>query len=878
MKPPSGTITFLFTDVEGSTRLWEQYPDAMPASLEAHDVLMRRAIEAHNGYVFKTVGDAFCAAFATPQDAINAAVSAQSALNSYVWGEMGALRARMAIHTGTAQERDNDYFGPTLNRTARLQALAYGGQILLSQAACDMARDNPPLDISLKFMGACRLKDLQRPEHAYQLLHPHLPFEFPPLRSLDALPNNLPQQLTSFVGREQQLREIQQLMGSTRLLTLTGSGGTGKTRITLQVGAEILEQYTDGVWLVELASLSDPTLTPQAVAVALKVQEQAGSPLLDTLTASLKNKNLLLILDNCEHLIQSCARLADTLLKSCPGLRILASSREGLGIAGEATYPVPPLTRLNPRHLPLGQARIAAITQCESVQLFSERATALQPHFAITENNAPALAQICYRLDGIPLAIELAAVRVKVLSVEQIASKLDDCFRLLTGGSRTALPRQQTLRALIDWSYDLLNEHEQALLCRLSVFVGGWTLEACEQVAAEDGAEAWDTLDLLSALADKSLVVCEEVRGETRYHLLETIRQYAREKLAASGQQEAVCKRHRDYFLMLAEEARPKLRGASQAATLSLLETELDNLRAALNFCCEDADSAEYGLRMAAALWRVFLTRGYLAEERAYLSVLLNRPEARTPTRARADALNGAGNLAQLQGEMEQARVFHEESLEIQRILGDRKGLAAALCNLGLLAQEQGDPERAMDLQQESLALYRDMDDRQGIARALGNLGLLAQEANDSARSRELHEESLLLRRELNDTHGTAIALCNLGLTALQQGDGEYAYTCLGECLTVCRSLEEKFVTTYALEGFAALARMQNQAERAAQLYGAASALRETIGAPLPVREREEMAHTLEELQQVSGKEIFERSYARGLAMNLQQAHEYATR
>ena len=414
--------------------------------------------------------------------------------------------------------------------------------------------------------------------------------------------------------------------------------------------------------------------------------------------------------------------------------------------------------------------------------------------------------------------------------MEQIASKLDDCFRLLTGGSRTALPRQQTLRALIDWSYDLLNAHEQALLCRLSVFVGGWTLEACEQVAAEEGVEAWDTLDLLSALADKSLVVCEEVRGETRYHLLETIRQYAREKLAASGQQEAVCRRHRDYFLALAEEARPNLRGASQAATLSLLETELDNLRAALNFCCEDADSAEYGLRMAAALWRVFLTRGYLAEERAYLSVLLNRPEAQAPTRARADALNGAGNLSQLQGEIEQARVFHEESLAIQRTLGDKKGLAAALCNVGLLAQEQDDHERAMDFQQESLALYREMGDKQGIARALGNLGLLAQKVNDHALARALHEESLTLRRELKDSHGIAIALCNLGLTAIQQSDGDDARLCLVECLTLCRSLEEKFVTPYALEGFAGLAKMRQQTERATQLYGAATALRESSG------------------------------------------------
>ena len=378
-----------------------------------------------------------------------------------------------------------------------------------------------------------------------------------------------------------------------------------------------------------------------------------------------------------------------------------------------------------------------------------ERATASQPNFTITHANALAVAQICHRLDGIPLAVELAAVRVKVLSAEQIAAKLDDCFRLLTGGNRTALPRQQTLRALIDWSYDLLNDQEKALLSRLSVFAGGWTLDACEKIAADDNLEAWDILDPLSALVDKSLVVCEESRGESRYRLLETIRQYAHEKLLASGQSVALCKRHRDYYLALAEDCKPKLRGAEQAAILSLLEVEMDNLRIALKFCCEDAESAEIGLRFAGALWRMFLIRGHLAEVRAYLSILLNCPDAQSPTLARADALTGAGNLAHLQGEMEQAYVLHEESLAIKRIMGDKQGIAAALCNLGLLAQEQGDYDRALSLQQESLALYREMDDKYSVARTLGNLGLLALEANNSELARALHKESLTLRREL---------------------------------------------------------------------------------------------------------------------------------
>ncbi len=876
MPLPSGTITFLFTDIEGSTNLWKQYPDAMPTCLVEHEILLRRAIEANNGAVFKTVGDGLCAAFATPREALKAALSAQTALCAHAWGETGALRVRMGLHTGTAQERDNDYFGPNLSRVARLVALACGGQILLSQATYELVRDGLPDGMNLMFLGTHRLKDLQHPEHVYQLLHPDLPSDFPPLQSLDALPNNLPQQMTSFIGREQQLREVEELLGKTRLLTLTGSGGTGKTRFSLQVGAEVLEHYADGVWLVELASLSDPLLVPQAVAAVLNVCEEAGRSLLATLTATLKSKTLLLILDNCEHLIHACAQFADTLLKQCPHLRILASSREGLGITGEVTYYVPSLTRLDPRQLPSGQNRVSALTECESVQLFIERATALQSHFTITEANAPAVAEICYRLDGIPLAIELAAARIKVLSVEQIASRLEDCFRLLTGGSRTALPRQQTLRALIDWSYDLLNDQEKALLGRLSVFAGGWTLEACEQVATGEDMEAWDTLDLLSALVDKSLVVCEESRGESRYRLLETIRQYASEKLLASGQSNFARKRHRDYYLALAEDARPKLRGASQTAALSQLEAEMDNLRAALNFCCEEAESAEIGLRFAGALWRLFLIRGYRGEIRAVLNALLNRPDAQFPTLARADALTGAGNLAHLQGEMEQARLFHEECLEIQRALGDKQGIAVALCNLGLLAQEQGDPGRAHSLQEESLALHREMGDKQGIARALGHLGLLAQDVNNHELARALHEESLALRRELEDSHGIAITLGNLGLTALQQSDGDSAYVCLVECLTLCRSLEEKFVTPYALEGFAGLAKMRQQPERATQLYGAATALREALGAPLPARDGEEIARTLIELRQMLGEETFEQVYATGRSLTLQQAIEYA--
>src|SRR5579871_4949806 len=489
---PSGTVTFLFTDIEGSTHLWEEHPEAMRTALARHDALVRGVIERHNGHVFKTVGDAFCAAFPTASEAVHAALAAQQALISEPWPAPLTIKVRMALHTGAAEVRDNDYFGQPLNRVARLLAAGYGGQALLSQTTYDLTHDALPPSVRLKTLGAHRLRDLNRPEPVFQLLHPDLPAEFPALKSLDNvfLPNNLPQQLTSFIGREREMAEIRSLLERSRLLTLTGIGGSGKTRLTLQAAAEVLGQYPDGVWLVELASLTDPDLIPQTVASALNLTEQAARSYTQTLIDHLQAKTLLLILDNCEHLIPACARLCYALLRICPRIKILASSREGLGIAGEMTYRVPSLSLPDSKQsLPLERLR-----QYEAVRLFIERAQLHKPDFTLTDQQAPALASVCHRLDGIPLALELAAARIRSLSVEEINTRLDNRFRLLTGGSRTALPRQQTLRALIDWSYDLLTDQEKRLLCRLSVFAGGWTLEAAERVCAGEN-EAGEAIE-----------------------------------------------------------------------------------------------------------------------------------------------------------------------------------------------------------------------------------------------------------------------------------------------------------------------------------------------------------------------------------------------
>ena len=566
----AGTITFLFSDIEGSTRLWEQHPGAMKAALARHDDILRRSVTQHQGQIVKLTGDGCLAVFESASGAVLAALAAQQALQADAWDELKpqVVRARMALHTGEAEARGGDYFGPAVNRAARLMSAGHGGQVLLSAASAELLRDALPVGAGLLDLGEQRLKDLARPEHVFQLLHPTLPSNFPSLRSLDAFPHNLPVQLTSFIGREREMAEVKRLLATTHLLTLTGPGGTGKTRLALQLGAEMLgvADYADGVWLVELAALEHPGALPQAIAAAFCLGSMPGREPLDAVTDFLRDKRLLLILDNCEHLIDAVARLADHLLRASPRLKILASSREALGVTGEVAFRVPSLSL--PEEGAHGVGDDAShmspveLMACEAARLFVERATAVNPRFALTDRNAPAVAQICRRLDGIPLALELAAARVKVFTAEQIAARLDDRFRLLTGGSRTALPRQQTLRAAIDWSYDLLAEPERALLKRLSVFVGGWTFEAAEAICPGE-----DVLEALTQLVNKSLVVAEHRADEredgVRYRMLETVRQYARDRLLDAGVAEVAAARdcHLDYFLSVSEQAEPPLRG-----------------------------------------------------------------------------------------------------------------------------------------------------------------------------------------------------------------------------------------------------------------------------------------------------------------------------
>ncbi|MBB6051618.1 adenylate/guanylate cyclase domain-containing protein [Armatimonas rosea] len=876
---PAGTVTFLFTDIEGSTRLWEEHPERMRTALARHDALLHQAITEHNGYVFKTIGDAFCAAFATAPEALSAALTAQRCLYAEPWEDGIALRARMALHTGAVESRDNDYFGQPLNRVARLLATGYGGQVLLSQATQELVRDSLPAQTTLLNLGEHRLRDLSRPEHIYQVLHPELLAEFPTLRSLDsiALPNNLPQEVTSFIGRKREMEEIKSLLATTSLLTLTGSGGCGKTRLSLQVAAEVLEHYPQGVWLVELAPLTNPALVPQMVAEVLGVRESPGETLTKSLQGFLKGKQLLLVLDNCEHVLESVALLGDTLLRSCPSIRMLASSREALGISGESTYRIPSLSlpQPSPHHTP------ESLSQFEAVRLFLERATTAKPDFLVTNENAPALASVCYRLDGIPLAIELAAARLRAMPIEQLEDRLDNRFRLLTGGSRTALPRQQTLRALIDWSFDLLTPEEKTLLLRLSVFAGGWVLESAESVGSGAGIDELDVLDLLTSLVDKSLVTYEEHGNRARYRLLETVRQYARERLAESGESETVRGRHLDHTVTQVEAIFAITSFEGFPLWMQHMDEEYENIRAALAWCSANASSETFirrGLRIGEALWPFWHVCGYLSDGREHLEELARLGHAwqgtrpRTVVKSLAEVLHGTSLLAMEQGDDVAAGAALDEALQLAHELEDQHSIAVFGMAQGWLANHRGDYNTARQLIEKNLSFFREINDPIYLGLSLVTLGGTAIIQNDFLTAEPLIEESMALFRSTGNTRALATGLEGLGNIAAARGDYvsaqsllregvamlraqgnrhtlktllrnlsevecvlgnlDTAQVLIQECLTLCQQQGNKQGTATALEGLGAVLVCREKAYEATLLWGAAQKIHECIGFP----------------------------------------------
>lgn len=921
--PLIGAVTFLFTDLEGSSRLWEQYPAAMPAALKRHDVILQEAVEANHGQVVKTTGDGLLAAFPTARDGLQAAIAAQNRLASEAWGETGPLRARMGLHSGDAEYRQGDYFGPALNRAARLMALASGGQVLLSRAAAGLVNDRLPADIALRDLGEHCLRDLSEPERVYQAVASGLPADFPPLRSLSAFPNNLPVQLTSFVGREDEIAEVRRLLGastalsapgslsavegsagastaansastslsapgnastgsarqtagegsarqmavegSARLLTLTGPGGSGKTRLSLQTAAGLLEAFPDGVWLVELAALTDPGLATQAAAGALGVRELQGQPLLDTLTDYLRYKNCLLILDNCEHLIDAVARLAGHLLKSCARLKILASSREALGIPGEVAYRVPSLPPPA-----AGSNQLEVVAASAAVQLFVERAQAALPSFTLTEQNAAAVAQIARRLDGIPLALELAAARVRVLTAAQIAARLNDRFRLLTGGSRTALPRQQTLRALIDWSWELLTPAEQILLRRVSVFAGGWSLEAAEAVVcdgasttargradlsgastplsapeveqpgrqAESGGlsavegparlDSLDLLDLLDQLVNKSLVLVDRIGGEARYRLLETIRQYGHERLMESGEAARMRDRHLDYFLEQAEEIFPRLFGPEMQAWRKWYQREFENYQVAFEWALDSdplmalrlASSYIDGPRVASDSILVNWLKA--AIERT--DIMLDQPEGRSPEFLLARS-RGIANLVTAvfgMGEMIEAQRLSVEAVRLAREINDLRSLARAEAMAGLAFAITGDGRQAETLANEALQITEQngylVEEMMAlsplIATAIYNTG-------DLQLARRLSLRALQLARRVGNPWMIGMQMLNFARAAGHAGDLDQARKQYQEAEDLFQKVEDGHFINVSRSEMAHLLRKTGYADEALDMYRA---------------------------------------------------------
>ena len=715
---PQGTVTFLFTDIEGSTRLVQELGPRYGDALERHQALLRDAFRA--GVEAGTEGDSFFVAFPSATDAVRAAVDGQRALEAEGWADGHRVRVRMGLHTGQATIGADGYVGFDVHRAARIAAAGYGGQVLLSESTHALVSRELPDGVAIRDLGRHRLKDLTVPERIFQLAVYGMEADFPALRTMDSSRTNLPAQLTSFVGRERELGELQALARAHRLVTVIGTGGTGKTRLMLQASAELVGEQADGVWLVELAPISDPELIVQAVARGLGIRDDPGRPLMDTILDFLRTKSTLVLLDNCEHLIGSVAELAEQVLAASPGVSLIATSREALGVTGEQVYQVPSLglpvaTDMPDEHGARG-AFLADVRDSEAVRLFVERAMAVLPSFALTPEEAPAVVEICRRLDGIPLAIELAAARVPLLSVQEIAVRLGDRFRLLTGGRRTALPRQQTLQALIDWSWDLLTEDERRLLRRISVFAGGCTLEAATQVtrlpdeARAGGDPSLDTLDALGRLVGRSLVVVDR-GGSTRYHLLETIRQYARDRLVAEDESSTMRDRHLAFFLGLAVEAEPALIGADMAARLARLDADADNLRTALDWAFEEDPPAALRLCLALAVyWRTrSVAEGLEFLHRAAdLAKSLHQSSDGAlgeQSELVARVLAAAANASWMAGSASLGVPWAQESLQLARQTGDPQSLAEALNAMAMTTMFTGELDGVLEWTEEAVRI-----------------------------------------------------------------------------------------------------------------------------------------------------------------------------
>jgi predicted ATPase/class 3 adenylate cyclase len=903
---PTGTVTLMFTDVEGSTNLLRALGDRYRDVLAEHRETLRSAFGEHGGVEVDSIGDGLYWTFPTAREAVLAAVAAQRDLARKPWPDGAEVRVRIGIHTGEPKSGEIGYVGLDVHRAARIGAAGHGGQVLVSRTTHDLIAGDPPDGISLRDLGEHRLKDMPGPEHLFQVVAAELTESFPALRVAPIATTELPRQLTTFVGRVAELESAREMLLAGRMLTLTGPGGVGKTRLAVELGGRLVDEHDGGVSFVELANLTDPGFVLNAIASALHLAEEPGRPLDETIVEHLHSRSLLLVLDNCEHVLAAAAQTAHLLLQATPNVRILATGREALAVPGEQVFPVPSLS------LPaLDTDDAGQVAESEAVRLFEDRARAGSPAFRVTEQNASTIAAICRQLDGIPLAIELAAARVRALPVDEIRARLSDRFRLLTGSGRVTVPRHQTLRATMDWSFDLLADEERALLRRLSVFVSGTTIEAAEAVCAGDLLDGPDVLELIGRLIDKSLVMVDVEGLAARYQLLETVRQYARERLIEAGEAAATMRRHRDWYVRVAETATQQLyRGQESPSDLARLDREHDDLRAALRWSLDEPGEEAAGLMLGSVLWRFWEIRGHISEGRAWLERIVTSSEG-SESRQLADALAGLGVLTSMQGDYAAAAVFLEEALDLQRKRGDRQSIAHSLNNLANAVVLQGDYERALQLYRQShdvaaemgdfgarsfglmnladvearlgdhesarghfeasLAAFRQSGDRWGEAFALDSFGTIALRSGDAVEARRLHEEALAISRDLQDYRSVARTLARLADVAMHLGNAPKAVEFLRLGLTLRRSLGDFSGIASVAEQLAWAVRPVD-AHAAARLLGTADALRDQIRAPLPPDLRGDHERIEQELRTELGAEVFERERGSGRSMTPEDA------
>jgi len=868
MSLPTGTVTFFFSDIEGSTKLIQQLGERYPEVLLAHHQLLRASLAAHGGHELRTEGDSFFIVFGGALDACAGAAAAQTALAQHDWPDGGRVRVRIGLHTGEAALVGNEYLGLEVHRAARVASAGNGGQVLLSETTRALVDHLLPPGLGLKDLGMHRLKDLARPERLFQLTIEGLPSDFPALRTLEATPNNLPTQMTSFIGREDQVRQAKQLLTRARLLTLTGPGGTGKTRLSLQIAADVMDQFPDGVYFVALAAVQDPQLVPSAIAQALSISITGTRQPLEALIDHLHDKRTLLVLDNFEQLLPA-APITTELLGTSAGLRVLVSSRAVLRVYGEQEFPVPPLALPNLKDLP----GLGALSQFEAVRLFIERAVAVKPDFQATNENAPAIAGICERVDGLPLAIELAAARVKVFSPQALLARLAKSLSALGSGARDLPSRQQTLRNAIQWSYDLLDQGQRRLLARFSVFARGGSLEQAEAVCRPADEIGGEVVDALDQLADQSLLRRLPDFSEPRFLMLQTIREFAAERLEQSDEAVAIKDRHVQAFISLAEQAQAYLFGSERKAWLDRLEMDHDNDRAALDWTVASGD-ARNAMKLSAGLWRFWQMRGHLHEGRARMAQVLAMPTSPDYPEERLMALEAAGGLAYWQADMKAASMFYDECLELTRRVGDRRAIANALYNDAFpKSVDRSAVDESLALLHEALPIFRELGDDAGVAKTLWGIGNGYYFSKDYVRSRPALEESEALFRKLDDRFGLGWSLHTQGLVAIKTGRLEDAKRVWNEALRLFDRAQDVSGIVLELDNLSVLARLKGDVVRAAVLAGAQAAHQESSGTIL--------GNLLKEQEGRTGREDLDQqdaatAWAEGQAMSLAQAVAYA--